>query len=217
MKTMDLNPLKKLGEKVPFVGEQKAEEIRIDPLSGVTLRPHLIEPDEAAQEGDMMVIYRTREAMADQYREAIRVLDLKESEEERFLDFDQIETFRKALAHRLERIKLWNYAPEQREEVKTARAFLRTFLRAKIPYAETLLVPVDEMEAFLADETLRFGAEEYYYCVNEAGLDQGHLRERVSKLGEELKEPMQHIQHLGERVIEKIPYPTIPQIRLMRV
>ncbi len=223
MKTMDVNPLKKLGEKVPFVGEQKTEEVRTDPLSGVTLRPHVIQADEAAQEGDMMVVYHSREAMLEQYRRAIRALDLNETEQEHLLDPDRLDTFRQALEYRLEKTKLWNYAPEQREEVKAARAFLQTFLRADIPYAETLFVPGDEMEAFLADETLRFGAEEYYYCVNGSGLDLGYLRERVSELGHELEEriealifePVHHVQQLGERAIGKIPSATIPQIRLM--
>ena len=221
MKAMDTETLKTLREMMPsFTSEHKKEEsVRIDAATGTVLHPHILHKDEAASEGDMMVVYQSRSAVADRYREAIRALDLKEAEAERFLDFDRLETFRRALEYRLDKAKLWNYAPDQRDEVKAARTFLKTLLATEIPYGETVFVPKEEIETFLADEANRFGVEAYYYCLQESLPHLDQARETVAQLGHRIEtlmtEPIHKVQHLAEAVITKIPDPIDTRIRLM--
>ena len=223
MKPIDNETLNALREKVPFIGHEKEEEVRVDTNSGTVLHPYTLSSETSAHAGDMMVVYHTRHAVADQYRQAIRALDLGETEAERFSDFDRLESFRSALEHRLDKTKLWHYAPDQRDEVKAARSFLRTLLTAEIPYGETLFVPEDETETFLADEANRLGVKEYYYCVEEGGSHLDHARETVSGIGHRIEErverlvtgPIHRVQHLAESVIDAIPDPIDGRIRLM--
>jgi len=219
MKSIDVETLKTLREKMPFAGEHKEEQVRIDSATGTVLHPHLLHKDDTAAEGDMMVVYQSRRAIADQYRQAIRALDLNETEEERFLDFDHLETFRSALSYRLDKTKLWNYAPDQRDDVKAARTFLKTLLSTEIPYGETLFVPEEEIETFLAEETNRFGVEEYYYCLQDSVLHLDQAREAVAEFGHRIEtlmtEPIHKVQHLAETVIEKIPDPIDNHFHLM--
>ena len=67
----------------------------------------------------------------DVYREAILALDLPSHEAERFLSNDDQESVRKALEKRLDKVKLWRYAPDQREAVKTARTYLQNLLKSQ--------------------------------------------------------------------------------------
>jgi len=62
------------------------------------------------------------------YQKAIRALDLDEQEEKKFLDLTQLNTFRTQLEKRLKKTKLWNYAPDQREAVGSARSQLQDLL-----------------------------------------------------------------------------------------
>jgi len=68
------------------------------------------------------------------YEEAIQMLDLSESEQALYLQVDQLDQFRLRLENRLRKTKLWNYAPEQREQVKAARACLQALLGFEIAY-----------------------------------------------------------------------------------
>jgi hypothetical protein len=68
------------------------------------------------------------------YWEAIRALDLDPQEEEQFLAFGELDTFRDRLARRLSRTKLWDYAPDQRDAVKEARNYLQDFIGVEISY-----------------------------------------------------------------------------------
>ena len=68
------------------------------------------------------------------YEEAIQMLDLSESEQNLYLQVDQLDRFRLRLENRLRKTKLWNFAPEQREQVKAARAYLQAFLGFEMAY-----------------------------------------------------------------------------------
>jgi hypothetical protein len=72
------------------------------------------------------------EEVLKRYQEAIRALDLDADEEQRFLAYNQLESFRKELQKRLERTKLWNYSPDQRDAVKEARAYLQDLLNTSV-------------------------------------------------------------------------------------
>ncbi len=63
-----------------------------------------------------------------QYLRAIEALELDPKERERFLRMEQLDRFRGQLEARLRKTKLWNYAPEQRDSVKEARAYLQAVL-----------------------------------------------------------------------------------------
>jgi hypothetical protein len=67
----------------------------------------------------------------DVYREAILALDLAPHEAARFLSNDDQELVKKALEKRLGKVKLWHYAPDQREAVKTARTYLQNLLKSQ--------------------------------------------------------------------------------------
>lgn len=69
-----------------------------------------------------------------QYRQAIEALDLNENEKVLYLEISQMDRFRLQLETRLRKTKLWNYAPEQRDTVKEARAFLQEMLGLEMSY-----------------------------------------------------------------------------------
>jgi len=68
------------------------------------------------------------------YQRAIRALGLDEKEEKRFLDLMLLDTFRPQLEKRLKKTKLWHYAPEQREAVKSARKYLQDLLGVAVNF-----------------------------------------------------------------------------------
>jgi hypothetical protein len=67
----------------------------------------------------------------DAYREAILTLDLNPREEARLLENENWESVRDTLQKRLEKVKLWHYAPDQREAVKAARTYLQNLLESQ--------------------------------------------------------------------------------------
>ena len=221
MKTIDLNVIKDLGSKVPFAGGEKTEETLSHFVQGTRLDPYVCSAEQKGTEGDMMLVYQDRASVAQQYRQAIAMLDLNEADTRYLQNFDAIDTFRTQLEKQIDKTKLWNYAPQQREDVKKARTFLKNILSVEIPYGETVFVPAEEMEEFLADEVQCFGVAEYYYCTREQSL-LDPVRHQAARIGHTLEqgvehfitEPVHRVQHLAENVIEKIPSPTIPHIQL---
>ncbi len=123
-----------------------------------------------AQPGDMVVRYKTLQIVASDYRQAIRALDLSEEREEQYLQYNGQEAFRASLGRMLDGIKLWNYAPEKRDEVKSARTYLRHIAEATVEYGSEKLVRKDDIEDFFADEANIFAVAEYYYCVGDIVL-----------------------------------------------
>jgi len=222
MKTMNLNVIKNLGSKVPFGGGEKSEETVSHVIHGKTLNPYICSTYQESSEGDMLVVYQDKASVAQQYRRAIAALDLDEADSNSLQNFYALDTFRAQLEKHVTKTKLWNYAPQQRADVKQARSFLQNILTLEIPYGETLLVSADEMEAFLADEAQCFGVAEYYYCTREQSL-LDPIRHQAARIGHTLEqgvehfitEPVHRVQHLAENAIEKVPSPTIPSIQLL--
>jgi hypothetical protein len=153
---------------------------------------------------EMRVVYQDEASIARQYTDAIRTLDLSEGETACYLELDRLATFRPALEHRLEKTKLWNYAPDQREDVKTARSFLTLFLAVDIPYGQTVYVPREETEGFLEDEACMLGVAEYHPAHKTLPQMGEALEQRIESL---VAEPVHKVQHLAESVIDKIPNP----------
>jgi len=223
MKPIDNKTLSTLREKIPFAADKTEEALHSDAPDGIVLQPYTLQAEDPAGEGDLMVIYHTRETMERRYREAIRALELQEAEAERFGEPEQLEHFGRALEKRLDKVKLWHYAPEQRDEVKAARTFLRNFLSAEIPYGERRFIPADERESFWVDAASRFGVEGYYHChaTREQPLEQ--VRETIVQAGHRFEErlerlvtgPIHRVQHLAESVIDAIPDPIDGRVHLM--
>jgi hypothetical protein len=158
--------------------------------SGTKLYPYeVVDGGEvSAVPGDLIVRYADEAALHARYRRAIRTLDWDASLEERFGDPTQAERFRDALMHRLQKVKLWNYAPEKRDDVKAARAFLRRYLTQKVPYGRIEVIGAEEMDDFLADEARRFGVETFHYAVApEHALPWVDALEGVVMLGKEVE------------------------------
>ncbi len=223
MKPIDNETLNALREKIPFAASKTDEAPRFNTPDGIVLQPYILQAEDPAGEGDLMVVYHTWETMKRRYDEAIRALELQEAEAERFGEPERLKTFHRALEKRLDKVKLWHYAPEQRDEVKAARTFLRSFLSVEIPYGEKRFIPADERESFWADAANRFGVEGYYHClaaktqpleqVQGTIVQAGHrIEERVERL---LTGPIHRVQHLAESVIDAIPDPIDGRIRLM--
>jgi len=71
---------------------------------------------------------------SEQYQQALEALDLDEREKALYMDRTQLDRFRSQLEQRLSRTKLWNYAPDQRDAVKEARARLQEMLGLEISF-----------------------------------------------------------------------------------
>jgi len=181
-----------------------------------------IHPPKPHQRGDLKVVYADYDTMAARYAQAIRALDLDEAEEARFLDLDRFESFRRSLERRLRKTKLWDYAPDRRDEVKAAREFLEAWMHARIPYGETVWIPEDERESFWADGSRQLGVESY--ALRPHRLEIERVSERVSQLSHELEDwvgariiaPTQRVRHLGERAAEAVLPARLRDVRLLR-
>jgi hypothetical protein len=89
-------------------------------------------PEQYQQKGLIMNTIKTNKTTFDNtYREAILTLDLDPRVEARLLKSDNWESLRETLKKRLAKIKLWHYAPDQREAVKTARTYLQNLLESQ--------------------------------------------------------------------------------------
>ncbi len=64
----------------------------------------------------------------ERYRNAVEVLDLKKEVRERLMGIEDIDMHKKEIAKVLDGVKLWNYPPEAREDVKAARELLRQLI-----------------------------------------------------------------------------------------
>ncbi len=91
---------------------------------------HFIETDFAEESPK-----NNREALSRAaYQRAIRALDLDIDEERLFMNPDNLDRFRSQLVRRLKKTKLWNYPPEKRSTVKTARTQLQNILGVEVLY-----------------------------------------------------------------------------------
>jgi len=214
MKHITFNPIETLREHLP--GHRvDAHAIVEHASSGVVLYPRpLDEQTSDAQVGDLIVQYADAEALASQYRRAVRALELDEAIEARYLDLDRLESFQDDLKRQLTKVKLWNYAPQKRDDVRAARLFLRHYLNQTIPYGTMRTVHADEMEAFLMDEACRFGVARYYYAVEPASaLHLSDAVEGIVALGKAaetqvestLKQTLKSAQHLTDLLYTHLP------------
>ncbi len=122
--------------------------------------------EEGCNNGDIEIIYHTRESLVEMYVDSIFALDIEnEAEENMYLKVEDIDQFKGALISRLEKTKLWNYPPDVRNDVKKARDFLKGFMQYDVTYGISMLVPASEAEAFMADEKNRFGIRSCKYHV----------------------------------------------------
>ena len=74
------------------------------------------------------------DATLERYREAIRALDMDPEEEAQFLAYQENERFKHLLKKRLDKTRLWDYHPKQRDAVKKARAYLQQWIGVELSY-----------------------------------------------------------------------------------
>jgi hypothetical protein len=145
------------------------------------------EANEECNNGDIEIVYHTRESLEDLYADSILALDIEsEAEEKMYLELENMDAFKGSLMTRLDKTKLWNYPPDVRDSIKKARSFLKRFMEQDVSYGFTVLVPADEAETFMADEEKLFGIRECKYhivdkpaYVSMNNINQGKTERRV--------------------------------------
>jgi len=112
--------------------------------------------NEDFDDGDMQVIYKDEVDIAISYKEAINKLNFNEEEEKKFINFNQLKSFKNELAKRLKEIKIKDYDSDQRDNIKNAKKTLGFILDnnrvlAKLG-SDALASPFDEAKAIVSDE-----------------------------------------------------------------
>jgi hypothetical protein len=162
MKNLNITPTR--------VGDESKQTIESYLPTGTEVRSRAYTPLSEAQPGDMIVRYQGAQIVATNYRRAIRTLELPEAKEERYISFYEIDAMRSELAKMIDDIKLWNYAPRKREEVKAARAYLHQVLESSAEYGTESVILQDEIKGYFDDAGHNFAVAEYYYCVGDIVL-----------------------------------------------
>jgi len=121
-------------------------------------------------EGDMLVVYMDKHEVAKLYHGALKTLDLPEKIYDRLYDFEMFEQHRTELTKQLKKIKLWNYPPDTREDVRKARQYLHDLLDIGVPFGESMIISADEIDEFVSDERRQFGV----YTVTDVNVTHEH-------------------------------------------
>jgi 23S rRNA A2030 N6-methylase RlmJ len=82
----------------------------------------------------MFVRKEQTDATLEHYREAIRALDMEPEEEAQFQVYQENDRFRHCLKRRLDKTRLWDYHPQQRDAVKQARAYLQQLIGVELSF-----------------------------------------------------------------------------------
>ena len=121
---------------------------------------------EDFDDGDMQVIYKDEANMEISYKEAIDKLSLTEDEEQKYLNYSELTSFKDELIKRLKEIKIRDYGSEQRDDIKNAKKTLGFILDNNIPYGTTDKVAKEDINEFLTDDKKAFGISEVIYYLD---------------------------------------------------
>jgi len=111
----------------------------------------------------LKVTYHTKEYLDQKYKRYLEVLEMKPMMSEIFIKKAKDPDASEALLDRLDKIKLWNFAPQKRDEIKEAREFVKNCITTDIPYGQTIYIENDDIDGFLDKSNNLFGVKSYEY------------------------------------------------------
>jgi hypothetical protein len=126
------------------------------------------EESEDFEDGDMQVIYKDELDISISYKNAINSLPFEEDDKQKYLDFDNLETFKNELIKVLKGIKIRDFSSDKRDSIKNAKKTINFILENNIPYGISDKVVKEDIQQFLTDDKKAFGISEViYYLENE--------------------------------------------------
>lgn len=127
-----------------------------------------ISKSDKFENGDMEVIYKTKLDISNSYKEAINNLPLEEEQQQKYIDFEKLQTFQEELQEELKTIRFRDFDVTQRDKIKNAKNTISYILENPVEYGMSQKIAKEDIHTFLTDDKKAFVISEVvYYLDNE--------------------------------------------------
>ena len=121
---------------------------------------------EDFEDGDMQVIYKDESDIAISYKNAINSLPFDDDNKQKYLEFENISSFKDELLIKLKDIKIRDFSSDERDKIKNSKKTITFILENDIPYGTSDKVDKEDIYQFLTDDKKAFGISEVIYYLD---------------------------------------------------
>lgn len=117
--------------------------------------------------GDLKVIYKSKLDIEFSYKESIEKLPFSDEELKKYINFNELQTFKDELKITLDSIKLIKYSGNERDDIKNRKKTLKYIMERDIPYDSVVKISSgDEVNKYIIDDSIAYGISEVVYYLN---------------------------------------------------